>query len=106
ALPLQQPFCAGGDAVQCITHNREIVAACLGDDKALTLAAEQLDRKLRFQRLHLVAYSALCHTQLLGCARKTFMPGGGFKGLERVQRWQVRAHHKLSADDEKNWGRP
>src|SRR5947209_14758203 len=53
-----------------------------------------------------MAYSALRHAQLLGCARKTFMPGGGFKGLERVQRRQMRAHRELSAVHEKNWGRP
>ena len=91
-LPLQQPLGADGNAVERVAHDGEIVAARLGDDQALALAIEQLDRKLRLQRLHLVAYRALRDAKLFGRARETFMPRGGFEGFQGVERRQAWAH--------------
>lgn len=91
-LPLQQPFGADGDAVERISHDPKIVATNLGNDQALPLAVEQLYRKLRLERFHLMAYRPLGDTQLFGCARKTLMARGGLEGFQGVERRQAWAH--------------
>ena len=95
-LPLQQPLGADGDAVERVAHDGEIVAPGLGDDQALALAVEQFYRKLRFQRLDLVAHRALRDAKLFGRARKTLMPRGGFEGFQGIERRQAWAHRTTS----------
>ncbi len=91
-LPLEQPFGAERDPVERIADDGQIVAARLGDDKALAFAVEQLDAKLGFERLDLMADRALRDVKLVGRARETLMPGGGLEGLQGIERWQARAH--------------
>ncbi len=95
-LPLQQPLGADGDTVERVAHDSEIVAPGHGDDQALALAVEQFYRKLRFQRLDLVAYRALRDAKLFLRARKTLVPRCGFEGFQGIERRQVWAHRTTS----------
>src|SRR5215468_2947721 len=67
-LPLYQALGSHGDTVKRLAHNRQIIAPGIGDDQPLSLAIEELDAKLRLQRLHLMAHGALRDAQLLGWA--------------------------------------
>ena len=93
-LALNQALGADGDAVQCIAHDGEVVAAGFGDDQPLAFAIEQLDAELRFQRLDLMADRALRDAQFFGGAREALMPRRGLEGLECVQ-WRQAAKHEL-----------
>jgi uncharacterized protein YjiS (DUF1127 family) len=81
------------------------LATGLGDDKALALAIEELDPKLRLQRFDLVAYSALRDEQFLGRPREALMAGRGLEGLESIEGRQpaqaIRLHEKSSGRLEK-----
>jgi len=68
-------------------HDGQIIAAGISDDQPLSIAVEELDAELRFQRLHPMAYRALGDAKLLGGARETDVPGSGFEGLERIGLW-------------------
>ncbi len=95
-LALQQPLGAAGDAVECVAHDAQVRAPSFGDDEALALPIEELEAKLRFERLDLVADRALRHAQLLGGAREALMARGGLESLEGVQRWQAARHGSTS----------
>jgi hypothetical protein len=75
---------------------REVVAARFGDDQPLSLAIEELDRKLGFERLDLVADRTLCDAQLFSRARKTLVPGSGLEGFQGIERRQARSHRTTS----------
>jgi hypothetical protein len=95
-LPLQEPLGADRNAVQGIAHHGKIIAAGFGDDQPLALAVEQLDRKLGFKRLDLVADGALRDAQLFRRARKTLVPRGGLEGFQGIERWQAWSHRTTS----------
>src|SRR6516162_1476110 len=92
ALALQQAFGSIADAVESVAHDREIGAACLGDDQPLAFAIEQLQPELGLERLDLMADGALGDAQFLGRAREALVPGRGFESLERVERRQAARH--------------
>jgi hypothetical protein len=96
ALPLDQILRAEGDAVERVSYDYQVVAAGLREDQPLTLAIEQFQAEDLFKRLDLVADGALRHAKLGGGARKAFVPRGGFKGLERVERRQLARHFGTS----------
>src|SRR5215469_9282203 len=91
-LPLHQALGSHGDTVKCVAHNRQIIAPGIGDDEPLPLPIEELDAKLRLQRLHLMAHGTLCDAQLLGGACEASMSGSGLESLERVELWQAPRH--------------
>src|SRR5215472_5806573 len=91
-LPLRQAFGSHSDAVKRVANNCQIIAPGIGNDEPLSLAIEELDAKLRLQRLHLMAHGALRDAQLLGRPRKADVPRGGLKSLERVQLRQASRH--------------
>ena len=64
--------------------------------EALALAIEQLDRKLLFERLDLLAHRALRNAKFFSGARKALVPGRGLEGFQGVQRRQARAHRRTS----------
>src|SRR5262249_26908960 len=80
-LPLQQALGSHGNAVKRLAHNRQIIAPGIGNDEPLPLAIEELDAKLRLQRLHLMAHGTLCDAQLLGGAGEADVSGCGLKSL-------------------------
>src|SRR5215469_16870717 len=91
-LPLYQALGFHGDTVKRLAHNRQIIAPGIGNDEPLPLAIEELDAKLRLQRLHLMAHGALSDAQLLGSAGEADVSGSGLKSLERVKLWQASRH--------------
>src|SRR6516165_8306342 len=91
-LPLHQALSSHRDTVKRLAHNRQIIAPGIGDDQPLPLAIEELDAKLRLQRLHLMAHGALSDAQLLGSAGEADVSGSGLKSLERVQLRQASRH--------------
>src|SRR5215469_5761564 len=91
-LPLHQALGSHGNAVKRVAHNCQIIAPCIGNDEPLPLTIEELDAKLRLQRLHLMAHGALSDAQLLGSAGEADVSGSGLKSLERVQLWQASRH--------------
>ena len=42
-LPLQQPFGANGDLVQCIADDAKVIAASFRQDQSLSFAMEELE---------------------------------------------------------------
>jgi hypothetical protein len=81
ALPLQQPLCADGDAVECIAYDIEIIPARFSDDEALAFAIEELDGKFGFQRLDLVTNRARVKLSCRAAASKAFRAfNGGSRG--------------------------
>ena len=92
ALPLNKPLGAGGNAVQGIAYDVEIIPARFRNDQALAFAIEELDREFCFERLDLVAHRALRDAKLFGSAREALMPSRGFERLQGIQRWQARTH--------------
>ena len=91
-LPLQQPFGADGDPVQCIADDGEVIAASLGEDQPLPLAMEELEPECVLERFDLMADRALRDVQLFGRAREALAPGRGFEGLQAIQRWETTCH--------------
>ena len=92
ALPLKKPLGTGSNAVQRITYDGEVIAACLRNDESLAFAIEKFDRKFGFERLDLVAHRALRDAKLFGSAREALMPSRGFKRFQGIQWWQARTH--------------
>jgi hypothetical protein len=76
---------AKSEAVQRVANDGEVVPARLGDDEALALAVEELDAKLRLERLDLVADRALRDRKLLGSAREAFMPRRSLEDFQGIQ---------------------
>src|SRR5437899_13095202 len=95
-LTVHKPLGANGNTVQRIAHDVEVVLARFRDDESLAFAVEQFYRKLRLQRLDLVAHRALRHAKLFGGARKALVPRGGFEGLQGIERRQAWAHRMTS----------
>ena len=104
ALPLQQTFGPGGEAVEGVAHNLEIRAPRIGDDQPLALTVEEAKAEFGLKGLHLVADRALRDAQLVRCPGEALVASGGLEGLERVQRWKSSGHGTARVH-EKNWGK-
>jgi len=91
-LALREALGRHGDAIKCVAHGGQIIAAGFGDDEPLPLAIEQLDAELRLQRLYLMAHRALRDAKLRGGVREADVPGSGLEGLKRIELGQAARH--------------
>jgi hypothetical protein len=96
-LAAQQSLRAVGNPVERIPYGGEIAATGLRDDKALTLAIEQLQPKLGLERLDLMTHGALGDAKLVCCSREALMACRGLEGLQGVQRRQPARHARTIA---------
>ncbi len=94
-LPLAQPLRAERDPVERVAHSCEIIAARLRQRQPARRADKKRGRKIKLQRLDLLAHRALRDAKLFGGAGERAMPRGGLESAQGVQGRQI-AGHKTS----------
>src|SRR5262249_21632759 len=95
ARALTQPSCRPRNLTKRARY-RPVIGKSLGGGKGLAaLSLKELDAKIRFKRLHLVADGGLPHVPFLSRLREAAEAHAGLEDANGFHRWQI-AHRRLS----------
>ena len=92
--------------IECISDEREVFLAGVGELESARLAHEQLQAEAGLQHVHLVADRALRLIEFFGRSGEAQGSGRGFEGPQGGQRWRnpSRQQAKISASFELHLG--